>query len=437
MARKTNGLTAKRVERLKEPGRYHDPDHKGLYLQVQESRNGISKSWLLRYEHGGRERWHGLGSAADFSLKEARERARRARQLLADGIDPVEAKKAAKAAVALAHAKTLTFEEATRQYYAQHNAKWSNRKHAKQFLSSLEAYAIPKLGRLSVADIDTGAVLKVLEPIWPTKTETASRVRGRIELVLDWATVRNYRTGENPARWKGHLAEVLPARGQIQKTEHQPALPFEELPEFMQELAQREGVAARALEFAILTGARTDQATTAPWSEIDFDARTWTIPASRMKAGKELKVPLSDQALDILRNLSREAGNEFIFISPSHHRQGLSNAAMSELLGRMHTARARAGLPPWVDKTTGKLAVVHGFRSTFRDWAAERTNYQNHIVEMALAHVIDSKVERAYRRGDLYVKRTRLMAEWAKFATTPLASGAVDTSLNERRKAKA
>ena len=204
----------------------------------------------------------------------------------------------------------------------------------------------------------------------------------------------------------------------------------------MQELAQREGIAARALEFAILTGARTDQAITAPWSEIDFDAKVWTIPASRMKAGKELRVPLSDQALDILRNLPREAGNDFIFISPSDHRQGLSNAAMSELLGRMHTARAWAGLPPWVDKTTGKLAVVHGFRSTFRDWAGERTNYPNHVVEMALAHTISSKVERAYQRRDLYTKRTCLMADWAKYATTPQASGDVDTSLNERRKAR-
>jgi integrase len=433
MAKATKGLTSKRVEALKEPGRYHDPEHRGLYLQVGPTG---TKSWLLRYEHAGRERWHGLGSAADFSLKEARERARRARQLLADGIDPVAAKKAAKAAAALAAAKAVTFEEATRQYYAQHNAKWRSRKHAAQFLTTLEAYALPKIGRLSVADVDTGAVLRCLEPIWPTKTETASRVRGRIESVLDWATVRNYRTGDNPARWKGHLAEVLPARGQIQKTEHQPALQFEQLPGFMQELAKREGVAARALEFAILTGARTDQATTAPWSEIDLDAGAWTIPASRMKAGKELKVPLSDQALGILRDLPREAGNEFIFISPSQHRAGLSNAAMGELLGRMHAVRASAGLPPWVDKTTGKLAVVHGFRSTFRDWAGERTSYPNHVVEMALAHAI-GKVERAYQRRDLYDKRVRLMAEWAKFATGPQAGGAVDTSLNERRKARA
>ena len=205
----------------------------------------------------------------------------------------------------------------------------------------------------------------------------------------------------------------------------------------MRELAKREGIAARALEFAILTGARTDQVITAPWSEIDLGAKTWTIPAERMKAGKELKVPLSDLVLDILRDLPREAGNDFIFISPSNHRQGLSNAAMGELLGRMHAARAAAGLPPWSDKATGKLAVVHGFRSSFRDWAAERTNYPNHVVEMALAHAIGGVVERAYRRGDLYAKRANLMSDWARFCTTPQAEGGVDTSLDERRKARA
>ena len=337
--------------------------------------------------------------------------------MLSDGIDPVEAKKQARAAAALAAAKTVTFEEAAKQYYAQHNAKWNNRKHAAQFISTMSTYAFPKIGRLSVADIDTGAVLRCIEPIWPSKTETASRVRQRIELVLDWATVRNYRTGENPARWKGHLAEVLPARDQIQKSNHHPALPFVELPEFMADLAKREGIAARALEFTIFTAARTGESIGATWDEIDFDAKTWTVPAGRIKGGKEHKVPLSDQALEILRALPRE-DNPHVFIG-GQKGTALSNMAMASLLKRM-----------------GRNNItVHGFRSCFRDWAAERTNYQNHIVEMALAHTIDSKVERAYRRGDLYPKRVRLMAEWAKFATGAQANGDV-VSLNERRKAR-
>ena len=231
MARKTNGLTAKRVAKLTEPGRYHDSEAKGLYLQVQQSpKGGVTRHGCFATSMAGVSAGMALAAPPTSRLKEARERARRRGSCWPMASIRSRPKKAAKAAAHLPHAKTLTFEEATRQYYAQHNAKWSNRKHAKQFLSSLETYAFPKLGRLSVADIDTGAVLKVLEPIWPTKTETASRVRGRIESVLDWATVRNYRTGENPARWKGHLVEVLPARGQIQKTEHQPALQFERAP---------------------------------------------------------------------------------------------------------------------------------------------------------------------------------------------------------------
>ena len=256
------------------------------------------------------------------------------------------------------------------------------------------------IGKLSVADIDTGQVLRVLEPIWQEKTETANRVRGRIESVLDWATVRGYRTGTNPARWRGHLGEVLPAPSQITKIEHHPALPYADLPEFMSALSEREGVAARALEFTILTAARTGEAIGAQWSEIDVDAKVWTVPAGRMKASKEHRVPLSDRAVEILQALPREKGNPFVFIGPRAN--GLSNMAMASVLKRMERTDI----------------TVHGFRSSFRDWAAERTNYANHVVEQALAHVIGNKVEAAYRRGDLFDRRQRLMDDWARFCTT-------------------
>lgn len=388
-------LTALRVAKAKRVGRYGDGQ--GLYLQVT---NAGVKSWLLRFERNGRERWMGLGPLHTFSLKEARDRARKARQQLLDGIDPLDARKAERAAQALEAARALTFDEATRQYFDQHERKWRNAKHRQQFLNTLATYAFPKIGRLSVAAIDTGLVLKCLEPIWHEKTETANRVRSRIESVLDWATVRGYRHGDNPARWKGHLDNVLPARGQIQKTNHHAALPYADLPAFMTALKQREGVAARALEFTILTAARTGEVIGATWDEIDLTAKVWTVPAGRIKGGREHRVPLSDRAVAILKSLPCEDRNKFVFIGP--RTGGLSNMAMASVLDRMGCGDV----------------TVHGFRSTFRDWAAESTGYPNHVVEMALAHVIGDKVEAAYRRGDLFDKRRKLMGDWAKFCAT-------------------
>jgi integrase len=390
-------LTIKRIARASQPGRYSDG--RNLYLQVNA--NG-AKSWLFRYELNGQERAMGLGPTADFTLKEARERANKARQLLADGIDPLEHKRSERAAKALEAARALIFKEAATQYFNQHESKWKNSKHRAQFLSTLEQYVFPKIGKLSVAAIDTGLVLKCLEPIWADKTETASRVRGRIESVLDWATVRGYRSGDNPARWKGHLDQVLPARAQIQQTNHHAALPYAELPAFMVELAKREGTAARALEFTILTAARTGEVIGATWPEINLPEKVWTVPANRIKGGREHRVPLSDRAIALLKALPQEEGNDHIFIAPTAT-SPLSNMAMNVLLRRMKR-----------DDIT-----VHGFRSTFRDWAAEQTSYPNHVVEMALAHVIGDKVEAAYRRGDLFDKRKKLMAEWAGFAKSP------------------
>jgi integrase len=397
-------LTEKKIAKLKEPGRYGDGNRSGLYVQVQSPTN---RSWLLRYERDGRERWMGLGSLHVFNLAEARERARKARQLIADGIDPLDARAQERARRDLEAARTITFEKAATAYYDAHERSWKNRKHAAQFLSTLKAYAFPKIGKLPVADIETGPVLTCIEPIWATKTETANRVRGRIEAVLDWATVRGYRKGDNPARWKGHLSETLPSRGKIQKVVHHPALAFAELPAFIMELKEREGVAARAVEFSILTAARTGETIGARWDEIDL--KTWTIPAERMKAKKEHRVPLSGPALEILNALPREEGNAHVFIGPRRH--GLSNMAMASVLRRMNR-----------DDIT-----VHGFRSTFRDWASETTAYPTDVVEQALAHAVGSKVERAYRRGDVLAKRARLMAEWARYCTTEpaLARGEV------------
>jgi integrase len=398
-------LTAKRVGRVKKPGRYSDGH--GLVLQVQEGANGITKSWLFRYQRNGRERWLGLGPTFTVTLKDARERARAARLQLLDGIDPLDAKAAVKQAAALEAAKTLTFEAAANRYFDQHADKWTNRKHRKQFLSTMKDYVFPVIGKLSVAAVDTGLVLKCIEPIWPTKAPTANRVRARIESVLDWATVRGYRTGDNPARWRGHLGEVLPARRQIKKAVHHPALPYVEIPGFMAALRERSGVAARALEFTILTAARTGEVLGAQWSEFDLDAKVWVVPAGRMKGGREHRVPLPDNVVTLLRALPTEEGNPFVFIG--FRGAGLSHMAMDNALKRI--------------RDNG--CTVHGFRSTFRDWTAERTAFPHHVAEQALAHTIGSAVERAYRRGDLYAKRTQLMKAWASYCGQPAKAGEV------------
>jgi integrase len=399
-------LTAKRVERLKRPGRYRDAGGiRGLYLQVGPTGG---KSWLLRFERDGRERWLGLGPLSVVDLRMARERAKAARLLILDGIDPIDHRKAERAKAAAAKARLLTFREAAAAYRDQHEGKWRNAKHRTQFTNTLKAYAYPVLADMAVADIGTPDVLRAVEPIWRDRTETASRVRGRIEAVLDWAGVRGYRQGENPARWKGHLSEVLPARGQIKKTVHHPALPYRDMPAFMAELRQREGMAARALEFAILCVARSGEAIGAKISEIDLDGKIWTVPAGRMKGGREHRVPLSERAIEIIRALPTESDNPHVFIG-ARAGAGLGTMALVQVLHRM-----------------GRNDVtVHGFRSSFRDWAGETTNFPNHVVEMALAHAIGDKVEAAYRRGELLRKRKQLAEAWSKYCTSPPPTGAV------------
>jgi integrase len=299
----------------------------------------------------------------------------------------------------------MTFKEAAEAYNALHEQKWRNEKHRKQFLASLACYAYPVLGNTPVASIDTAAVLRVVEPIWLSKTETANRIRGRIESVLDWATVRAHRSGDNPARWKGHLAGVLPAPGAVAQRTHFSALPWVKIAAFMAELRTCEGVAARALEFTILTAARTGEVVGARWVELDLPTATWVIPAARMKSRREHRVPLSKRAVEILSGLYREDGDSHVFIG-TRTGAGLGNMAMPDVLQQMKQS----------------YVTVHGFRSTFRDWAAEATSYPNHVVEQALAHTIGNAVEAAYRRGDLFDKRRHLMNDWAAFCEPPAAN---------------
>ncbi|MFD2181733.1 tyrosine-type recombinase/integrase [Rhodoplanes azumiensis] len=386
-------LTALKVEREKRPGLYSDG--LGLYLQVRSSG---SKSWIFRYRAGKKLRDMGLGSVNAIGLAEARERAARYRNLRANGIDPIDDRRRQEAAQRADAARALTFEQCAAQFVDAHKAGWKNAKHAAQWTATLQTYAYPVLGPLPVASVDTPLVLKVLEPIWNDKTETATRVRGRIESILDWARVRGFRDGENPARWRGHLDHLLPKRSKVAAVKHHAALPYREIPAFMELLRAEPSLAARAMEFGVLTAARTGEVIGARWSEIDLEAKLWTIPPDRMKAGREHRVPLATRAVTILSEVPKDPDAEFVFPGGKANRP-LSSMALLMLLRRMKR-----------DDLT-----VHGFRSTFRDWAAEQTTFPAEVAEMALAHTVSDKVEAAYRRGDLFDKRRALATAWAAF----------------------
>jgi integrase len=346
----------------------------------------------------GRAREMGLGPLHIVTLAEAREKSREARKLRHEGIDPIESRKAERAEERLAAATAVTFKECAERYIEAHKAGWRNPKQAAQWPSTLATYAYPVFGDLPVQAVDVGLVTKALEPIWQTKPETASRVRGRIESILDWATVRGYRKGENPARWRGHLDKLLPARAKVRKVEHHRALPYAEMRSFVAALREQEGVASRALEFLILTAARTGEVIGAKWDEIDLTERLWTVPATRMKAGKEHRVPLSGAALVIVEKMAAIHHDDFVFPG-GRARRPLSNMSMLMTLRRM----GRGDL------------TVHGFRSSFADWCAEQTALASEVREMALAHAVGDKVEAAYRRGDLFAKRRQLAEAWARF----------------------
>jgi len=411
MPKKARELSAMAVAKLKTDGRYAVGGVDGLHLRVV----GDSRSWVLRLAVGMRtgkdglpavhRRDVGLGSYPEVSLAEAREQARVVRKQVRDGIDPVLERQEKKVQIALTLTKAKSFEDCARAYIDANRAGWKNPKHAQQWENTLATYAYPTLGQLPVALIDTGMVLEVLQqhvepgaqPLWLAKTETASRLRGRIESILDWATFRGYREGNNPARWKGHLEHELPARNKVQKVEHHAALPYTEMASFMAELRLRQGVGARALEFSILTAARSGEVRGAKWTEIDLKTKLWIIPAERMKAGKEHRVPLANEVIALLEALPKEEGNDNVFLATKGKQ--LSDMAMTAVLRRME----REGL------------TQHGFRSSFRDWAGETTNYPREVCEHALAHRLADGVEAAYQRGDLLLKRAALMADWARY----------------------
>jgi len=385
----------------------------GLYLCVRDG----GRSWIFRYSLNDRRRDLGLGSYSDMTLLEAREAAREQRQLVRQGIDPVDAKRAGRDARRAASMKRMTFRQCVDGYLDAHGDGWRNRKHRDQWKNSLETYAGPDIGDLDVAIIDTPLVLRVLEPIWKTKTETATRLRGRIENVLSWATVRGFRHGDNPARWRGHLDQLLPKASKVTRVQHFAALPYRETGAFMQALRKQQGVAARAVEFAILTAARSCEVRGASWDEIDLQQRIWKIPADRMKAQREHIVPLSDAAVAVIKTMKKSKINDYIFPGQKDDKP-LSDMSLTAVLRRMER---------------GDL-TVHGFRSTFRDWCAEQTAYPAEMAELALAHTINNKVEAAYRRGNMLLKRFKMMSDWARYCAQPKPKGEV---VPFKKKAKA
>jgi integrase len=369
-------------------------DGGGLYLQVRPN----SKSWIYRYTIGGKQTWLGLGPYPAITLAQAREKAAQAFLVRTVGADPLAQKRAARASLSQRRAEqanTLTFNQAAGQYIASHRAGWRNVTNAHQWTASLRTYVSPVFGDLPVQVVDVGLVMKALEPIWHTLPDTASRIRGRVEAILDWARVRGYRAGENPARWKGHLDHLLPRPSKIKTSRHHASLPYSEIDVFMALLRGRDGVASRALEFVILTAARKNEVIGMRWGEVEFATKVWVVPAARMKAGREHRVPLSNQAIKLLCRMQQMRENEFVF--PGQHRATLSPSAIDRLL----RSRMKFG------------ACMHGFRATFRTWAAERTAFPREVVEAALAHAVGDKVEVAYQRSDLLAQRHRLMADWA------------------------
>ncbi len=394
MVRLGRRLTSLKVIHAREPGMLADGD--GLYLQV--SRAG-ARSWIFRYFRNGKSHEIGLGSLKAVGLAMARSKAAECRALLADGIDPIAARHAERSQQALEAARGMTFDNCADAYIKAHSSAWKNQKHVAQWTATIRTYVSPVFGSLPVQAVDVALVMKVLEPIWTAKPETATRVRGRIESVLNWAKARCYRTGENPAAWKGHLDNLLPARSKIAKVKHHAALPYHQTGQFIEALRRQDGVAPLALEFAILTAARTGEIIGARWDEINLAEKVWAVPASRMKGGREHRVPLSAEALAVLNKVSQGEPGDFVFAG--RKKRPLSNMALLMVLRRM-------GQPD---------LTAHGFRSTFRDWAAERTNFQAEVAEAALGHVVGDKLEAAYRRGDFFEKRRRLMEAWGEFAT--------------------
>jgi integrase len=409
MARGINRLSAKAVETTKRPGLVADGG--GLYLQVSQTG---AKSWLFKFMLNGHAREMGLGSLKAVSLASAREKVTFCRASLADGIDPIEARKTVHGREPTAEHKTITFEDAANAYMAAHEAGWKNAKHASQWRNTLAADAYPVAGKLLVSDIDTEVVMMILTPIWSLKPETAGRLRGRIEKIIAWATVSGFRQGQNPAQWHNHLDNLLPAKSRIHSVKHHAAMPYQEIEGFLVQLRKRNGIAAQALEFLIYTAARTSEVRGASWSEFDLDSGIWTIPGPRMKGKKEHRVPLAERPLEIVREFKRNASGNFVFPGEKPGK-GLSDSAMLSVLRRLETK-----------------PTVHGFRSSFRDWAGEQTPVPREVAEQALAHKTDNKVEAAYLRSDFFEKRRDLMDLWAAHLGSPTGEVLAFSSQNRK-----
>ncbi|GJL72976.1 MAG: phage integrase [Nitrosomonas sp.] len=405
MGRTKAALTIKAFNKLLRTSKNNTPQAVGgasnLYVSINSP---DSASWIFRYSFAGKRRDMGLGSVKDLSLVEAREKASELRKLVRNDIDPIEHVRELKEARKRASIKTVTFQHCAIEYHKSHSDGWSNDKYREQWLAALEKHIFPAIGSLNVADINNDKVLHVLKAPWKDTTITATRLRGRIESILDWATVRQYRTGENPARWKGHLDKLLPKPSKVTKVENHPALPFKEIPQFMQQLRKLPGYAAAAVEFIILTAVRTRELRGAVWSEIDLDKRVWTLSAERMKYKRRGHiVPLSDAAIDVIHRMQEMRISDYIFPGVKEDKP-ISEGAMLDVLK-----------PMGYRDINDKNITVHGFRSTFRDWASETTAYPHEVCEMALAHTIANRVEAAYRRGDLFDKRKQLMDDWAQY----------------------
>ncbi len=394
MARQINKLSDRQVKAEKRPGRHADGN--GLYLQVSQS---ASKSWLFRFMQDGKSREMGLGSINSVSLAEARALAIECKRLLRDGIDPIKKRRERLAQTKAEQKDIFTFKRCAAEYLKAHSAGWKSDRHAEIWASSVKRYADPIIGEMPIHLVDRGHIMRILDPIWRTKTETAKKLRGRLESILDWATVQDYRKGENPARWKGHLDKLLPKPSEVSKVKHFPALPYQQIYSFMEELRQREAPSALALRLIILTACRSGEIRGAVWPEVDLDAATWTIPADRMKAGKEHVIPLCPEAVSILQSLPRMANSDYLFSSAKSGKP-LSDVVFKKLMERME----RTGI------------TTHGFRSTFRDWAAEQTSFPREVIENALAHQLKDKAEAAYFRSNLLDKRRELMNQWGEYA---------------------
>lgn len=418
-------LSALDVKRLAHPGGKRNAlfavgGVPGLHLQITAK---AGRSWVLRAKVGSKRRDFGLGGFPAVTLAQAREKARDMRSKIENGIDPIAERKAAQAALVAAQRRGLTFADAVDKALAAKLDAFKNAKHRQQWQNTLATYAIPDLGRMLVQDIDTQDVLRVLQPLWATKTETASRLRGRIEAVLSWATVAGHRAGDNPARWAGNLKELLPPPSKVAKEGNQPALTLDDAPRWFAALQAREGFGARALEFAALTASRSQEVRGAVWDEIDLDNALWIIPAERMKMDREHRVPLSPHAVELLKALPKLENNPLVF--PAARGGKLSDMTLSATMKRMHEADITAGGAGYLDRQSKRPAVPHGLRSTFRDWAAEMTTYPGEMAEVALAHKISNSVEASYRRGDMIEKRRRMMADWAGFMGGASRSGNV------------